>query len=326
MDELGGTPFVERLRFFNGQQVFASDVQAIDDFDRGMRWLHNRSLHQAGVGNGLAVSGLRGDREVSIQAGYAVDAQGREIVLLDTQVEPVPPVSGEPDGQPAYFDLTVSYPSDDDLEEAETREGVCLPRGAVRLRERPVFCWVRLRRDADGQLRAVDAGQAAQVQAGMLIVLARAEVLNCQLNADLSIAQRRQARPPQQPVIRCATVAVTWDVWTLDTGTGTETETATAIAIGLKATVDTSAMGFRTTPCYSARISGVRPLDITSDDLRLLLLDGPAYIQDPTATGFGCFVPVLNLARGPGLPVNVLRKILADLSGAWHVTWLAIED
>jgi len=316
MDELGGTAFAERLRFFNGQQLFASDVQAIDDFDRDMRWLHNRSLHQAGVGNGFAVSGRRGDREVIVQPGYADDAQGREIVLLDTQVEPVPPVSGEPDGQPAYFDLTVSYPSDDDLEEAETREGVCLPRGAVRLRERPVFCWVRLRRDADGQLRAVDAGQAAQIQAGMFIVLARAEVLNCQLNADLSIAQRRQARPPQQPVIRCATVAVTWDVWTVDSET----------AIGLKTTVDTSAMTFRTTPCYSARVSGVRPLDITSGHFRVVLLDGPAYIQDPTASGFGCFVPVLKLAGGFGLSVTELEAVITDPGVPWAVTWLAIED
>ena len=316
MDELSGSAFVERLRFFNGQQLFASDVQAIDDFDRGMRWLHIRSLHQAGVGNGFAVSGRRGDREVSVQPGYADDARGREIVLLDTQVEPVPPVSGEPDGQPAYFDLTVSYPSDDDLEEAETREGVCLPRGAVRLRERPVFCWVRLRRDADGQLRAVDAGQAAQIQAGMFIVLARAEVLNCQLNADLSIAQRRQARPPQQPVIRCATVAVAWDVWTLGPRT----------AIGLKATVDTSAMGFRTTPCYSARISGARPLDITSGDFQVTLLDGPAYIQDPTATGFGCYVPVLDITGGIVLLTSVLQAVVADPGVPWAVSWLAIED
>jgi len=113
---------------------------------------------------------------------------------------------------------------------------------------------------------------------------------------------------------------VTWDVWALDTGTEIET------AIGLKTTVDTTAMGFRTTPCYSARVSGVRPLDIKSGQLPLLLLDGPAYIQQPTATGFGCFVPVLNLGQGPRLPVNVLREILAALSVAWAVTWLAIED
>ena len=320
MDELGGTPFVERLSFFNGQQLFASDLQAIDDFNRGMRELHHRTMHQDGVGNGLAVSGLRGDREVSVQAGYAIDAQGREIVLLDTQVEPVPPVSGEPDGQPAYFDLTVSYPADSDLEEAETRDGVCMPRGAVRLRERPVFCWVRLGRDADGQLRAVNAGQAAQIQAGMLIVLARAEVLNCQLNADLSITQRRRARPPQQPTIRCATVTATWDAWTVDM------EDEPAIGIGVKTAVDTTAMGFRTTPCYSARISGTRPLVITVDHRQLVLLDGPAYIDTPTAAGFGCFVPVLHIPGGFALPVDVLTKALTTLNDQWRVTWLAIED
>jgi hypothetical protein len=320
MDELGGTPFVERLSFFNGQQLFASDLQAIDDFGRGMRWLHNRSLHQAGVGNGFAVTGLRGDREVSVQAGYAVDAQGREIVLLDTQVEPVPPVSGEPDGQPAYFDLTVSYPADSDLEEAETRDGVCLPRGAVRLRERPVFCWVRLGRDADGQLRAVNAGQAAQIQAGLLIVLARAEVLGCQLNADLSIAQRRRARPPQQPTIRCATVTAAWDVWSVDLGDGV------VIAFGLKTIVDTSAQGFRTTPCYSARVSGERPLVIDTGNGQLVLLDGPAYIDTPTAVCFGCFVPVLDITGGLTLSVDKLTKALTTLDASWQVTWLAIED
>lgn len=320
MDELGGTPFVERLSFFNGQQLFAADLQAIDDFGRGMRWLHNRSLHQPGVGNGFAVTGHSGDREVSVQAGYAVDAQGREIVLLDTDAEAVPPVSGEPDGQPAYFDLTVSYPADSDLEEAETRDGVCLPGGAVRLRERPVFCWVRLGRDADGQLRAVDAGQAAQIQAGLLIVLARAAVKGCQLNTDLSITQRRRARPPQQPTIRCTTVAVTWDVWSVDIGDGIVN------AFGLKATVDTSAMGFHTTPCYSARVSGARPQLISGGDQQLILLDGPAYIDTPAAAGFGCFVPVVNVAGGLTLSADDLTSALPTLNQQWQVTWLAVED
>ena len=323
MDLLGGARFVERLRFFNGQQLFAPDLQGIEEFDRGMRELHNRSLHQPGVGNGFAVSGRRGDREVTIQPGYATDAVGREIVLLDTQTEQVPPVSGEPGGESAFFDLTVLYPSDDDLEEAETRQGVCLPGGAVRLRERPVFCWVRLRRDAIGVLRAVDQAQAARIQAGLLIVLARAEVLNCQLNADLSIAQRRSARPPQQPVIRCATVAVQWEPWTL----GAETQTA----IGLKTTVDTTAFGFRSMPCYSARISGVRPLEIVlNSENTLVLLDGPAYIQDPTPAGFGCYVPVLDLGHvGFGREVDLdLLKLTLDPDGPgvpWAVTWLAIE-
>ena len=319
MEQPTGLPFVERLRFFNGQQLFASDLQSIEEFDRGMRWLHNSSLHQLGIGNGFAVSGRRGAREVTIQPGYAIATGGREVILLEPHKEQVPPVSGEPDGKPAYFDLTVSYPSDEDLEEAETREGVCLPRGAVRLQEKPVFCWVRLRRDANGNLQAADPVQAAQIQAGVLIVLARAEVLNCQLNADLSIVQRRQARPPQQPVIRCATVSVPWEPWPYNA----------KIAIGLQTTVDTSAAGFRSTPCYSARISiisGARPLTIELDGgVALRLLDGPAYIQDPTPGGFGCYVPLLNLT-GLLLDLGTLQRAIDKSGSSWAVTWLAVED
>lgn len=332
MDQLGAAGFVERLRFFNGQQLFAPDLQSIEEFDRGMRELHNRSLHQPGIGNGFAVSGRRGDRQVAIQAGYATDAAGREIVLLETLTEQVPPVSGEPGGGPAYFDLTVSYPSDDDLAEAETREGVCLPRGAVRLREKPVFCWVRLHRYTSGELRAADPSQATRIQSSLLIVLARAEVLNCQLNADLSIAQRRSARPPQQPVIRCATATVQWRPWTLSGGETT---------IGLTATVDTTAAAFRTTPCYSARISGTRPLEINVDNGNpLVLLDGPAYIQNPAPGGFDCYIPVLNLGTrsgsGPdldlgswsesGLDRELLQRVIHNPGVPWAVTWLAIED
>src|SRR6478736_2969964 len=76
MDELGLTQFVERVRFFNGQQLFASDLQSVEAFDRDMRWLHNRSLHQPGIGNGFAITGRRGDRLVTIGAGYASDVGG----------------------------------------------------------------------------------------------------------------------------------------------------------------------------------------------------------------------------------------------------------
>ena len=328
MDERRDTRFVERLRFFDGQQLFAPDLQGIEEFDRSMRELHNRSLHQPGIGNGFAVSGRRGDREVTVQAGYAIDAEGREITLLDTQVEQVPPVSGEPDGGPAAFDLAVSYPSDDDLEEAETREGVCMPRGAVALREKPVFCWVRLRRDASGELRAVDPAQAAALQSGLLIALARVEVLNCRLNADLSVAQRRSARPPQQPVIRCATVAVSWEPWPdVRKPDGQEPPRA----IGVTTRVTTAAAGFRTTPCYSARISGTRPLVITLGERdELSLLDLPAYVQNAAPDGFDCYVPIVDLDDGhPDVGVELARLTRAldvlGQDGPWEITWLGIE-
>jgi hypothetical protein len=320
MDNLSETGFVERPRFFDGQQLFASDLQGLEALDRELRWLHNRSLHQLGIGNGFAVTGRKGDREVAVQPGYAVDARGAEIVLLDTHLEQVPPVAGEPDGQSVFFDLTVSYPSDDDLEEAETREGVCLPRGAVRLRERPVFCWVRLKRDASGTPRAVDPAQAADLQAGLKIVLARAEVLNCRLEADLSIAQRRRARPPRQPAIHCGTETARWEVWSID---GSELG-----LVGLQAAVDTSAAGFRLTPCYSARVAGTRPLEVPVGDQEgeapLFVLDLPPYVQEARPDGFTCNVLVFSLFGS--IDTDNTEAVLEKARTDWGVTWLGIED
>ena len=62
MGILEETRFIERLQFFDGQRLFASDLQGLEAFNREMRWLHNRSLHQPGIGSGFAVYGKKGDR------------------------------------------------------------------------------------------------------------------------------------------------------------------------------------------------------------------------------------------------------------------------
>jgi hypothetical protein len=312
------TRSVERPQFFDGQQLFAADLDDLVDFSRAMRWLHNRSLHQPGVGNGFAVAGRRGDREVQIQPGYALDALGREIVLLDTQIEPVPAVAGEPGGGPATFDLTVSYPDDADLEEAETRDGVCEPRGVVRLRERPVLCWIRLARDVNGRLRPVSQAQALEIQNGLAIVLARAEVLECQLNADLSVAVRRVARPPQQPRLAAGTSAVAWSRWASDDGTE---------LFGLTGQVDTASGRFGQPPRYGARIEGIRPLSLIVDvEGVAAAFDLVPYVQTPTASGFECFVPVISLF-GPLDPAEVdVGSLIDQATARWRVTWFGIED
>ena len=63
MSIIGSTQFLERIQFFNGERLFASDLQALEAFNREMRWLHNQSLHQAGVGSGFQVTGNIGDRQ-----------------------------------------------------------------------------------------------------------------------------------------------------------------------------------------------------------------------------------------------------------------------
>ena len=198
------TKFVERLQFFNGQRLFASDLQGLDEFNRDMRRFHIKYLHAPGVGNGFAVSGKKGDREVTVGPGYAVDSLGREIIMTQTQTLAIPPVAGNK-GNPIYYDLAVSYPDDSALEEAETREGICTGRGVIRLEEAPVFCWVEL---AGEQLAPTKQKLKVDLETGLKIRLARIAVLNCQLYEDVSIAQRQNARPDVTPYIFSNTVAL----------------------------------------------------------------------------------------------------------------------
>ncbi|MDQ2976070.1 MAG: hypothetical protein M3R69_11755 [Acidobacteriota bacterium] len=307
MNILDQTRFIERQQFFNGQRLFADDLQSLEAFNREMRWLHNKSLHQPGIGNGFAVSGKKGDREVTIGPGYAIDREGHEIVLIRDQVEPVPPTAGEPDGSPTLYDLTVSY-LDEELEEAERREGICNQRGAVRLREAPVFCWVRL--DSNGQPQ--ETREKQEILSGMRLVLARAEVLNCKLYQNLSVAERLNARPATLPYICCGTSELAWQplmfapinpAETFSSEDGADLVRSFSLGgffpfvlpIGLAATVDTSVCGFLNTPCYSARITGPRfrrfartiQLDGVATTANIdFVLEGFVQIVDPKPKSF----------------------------------------
>jgi hypothetical protein len=325
MSILDETRFVERLQFFNGQRLFASDLQGIEAFHREMRWLHNRSLHQPGIGRGFAVTGNRDDREVSIGPGYAVDALGREIVLTHDRVEPVPPVSGEPGGKPTLFDLTVSYPGDAGLEAAETREGICLPRGAVRLREQPVFCWVRLRETEAGKPRPVDPRLEQEIQLGMRIVLARIEVLDCKLRQQISLAQRRDARPSCQPYIACGEAATA--AWSQRIAVPPSSSEFGPITVSyfLAAGVNTAAAGFATTPSYSVRLQGER-LRVENNEVQFFILDAPPQVFDPRPDSFRFSLTVSLTVLDPRIFEGANPPDgPEDLLEGWTAVWMGVE-
>ncbi len=322
---IGSAQFLERLQFFNGQRLFASDLQGLEAFNREMRWLHNQSLHQAGIGSGYSVAGAKGDREVTITPGYALDACGREIVLTQNHVEPVPPVADDGIGNPVFYDLTVSYPNDADLAESETREGICMPRGAVRLREAPDFCWIKL--GADGQ--PVDPKLKLELQSNMRILLARAEIKNCQLNQPISTAQRRNARLAKQPHIVCGSTDpanTAWQVWMSPNST----------PLGLQLAVDTSSANFKTPPCYSAHIVGERffPGSGGGFGTSAFVLDGWVSISNPAATGFTLHFLMPELEDAFLNPSDFFNGFstsspsgLAQLqANGWYAVWMGVES
>ncbi|MEZ5351535.1 MAG: hypothetical protein R2762_02780 [Bryobacteraceae bacterium] len=319
---------VERNRFFNGQRLFASDLDAIDALHRQMRWLHNQSLHQPGIGSGFAITGKKGDRQVTIQSGYAIDSSGREIVLAETVVEPVPPVANDGYGGAVYFDLTVSYPDEKLLKASETRDGICLPGGAIRLREIPVFCWVRLGPPPDRL--PIDPVLSADLQNGRRLRLARAQVLNCQLDRPLSLAQRRNARPSEQPYVACGRAEE--PAWTLPAG-----PKALGVGLQLTTTVDTSAAGFRTTPCCTAHLVGDRVFrfEVGSRTVQRVL-DGFVTLLNPGPAGFtfSILIPDTLFTRQPESESDPDPRTASDFEEQlmnqiakkkWTVEWMGAE-
>jgi hypothetical protein len=295
------TKFIERVRFFDNERLIAADLQAIDDFARQMRWMHNRSLHQPGVANGYAVAGDKGDREVIIQPGYALDSLGREIVLTQPYTQPVPPQAGDGQGGPAVFDLAVSYP--DTLNESESRTADCTSAvpGAVRLEESPVFCWVPAFKK-DDPLRV-------QIDSGLRIVLARVEVLNCKLNQRISVAQRRDARPGVHPFVYAATAVPTWQ------------KTGGPFGFEIGTRIDTSAAGFRTVPGYFADMADEPSIVFNNKTIRLDVL---VSIANPDVAAFDVFLLIPNLPlKAAGLdPANVETALGIP---HWKIEWMGVE-
>lgn len=318
---IGATQFLERIRFFNGERLFASDLQALESFNREMRWLHNQSLHQAGVGSGFSVTGNVGDRQVIITPGYALDSQGEEIILTEQLTLPIPSVADNGSGGSVFYDLTVSYPQDSDLKASEMRVGICNcpPEGVVKLREEPDFCWVRLN-DNPTNRQPIDARLKALIQSGMFLVLAQIEVFNCQLRQPVSTAQRRDARPPKSPYIASGLAKARDLNWQPRGGPNT-TANALGFTIGFpyRAMVQTTSGQFQASPTYIARLVGSRVDNSTSPSL---VTDGIINIPPSGVTSTSFYIelfPVIaTLGNSQGNAPNMPKP-------TWDVAWLGIE-
>jgi hypothetical protein len=333
MSIIGSTQFLERIQFFNGERLFATDLQALEAFNREMRWLHNQSLHQAGVGSGFQVTGNVGDRQVTISPGYAIDSCGREIILTENQVLPIPPVADNGSGAPVFYDLTVSYPDDSQLVPAETRTGICMPAGVISLREAPVFCWVQLSDDPTNH-QPVDPRLKDRIKKALFLVLAQVQIFNCQLNQPVSTVPRRNARPAKQPRVACGTFTPT--SWTA-VGIPSSAPNSTTVTIpttgpvfpsvAISTNVDTSSGLFQATPTYTARLTGnILQQDATGANYWIssglvTIATSPA----PSPAGFTVTIfPVIeSVVEGEGATEFI--TIDQTLFQNFQITWMGVE-
>src|SRR5262249_41675795 len=138
-----------------------------------------------------------------------------------------------------------------------------------------------------------------QIQDGLRIVLARAEVLECRLRQPISLAERRSARPARQPYIACGEQEIlAWDevveVNRLDWGSVVESlDGWTSVTYSFTVDVDTSSAGFLTTPCYSLRFAGERIGVVNNEpnkpnEPRFYILDqAPSILPSPPPSPLG---------------------------------------
>lgn len=72
----------KRMRYFTGQFLQEADFVAEQDYHVDRQRRHNRQFHTPGIADGLDVTANVGSSTVTVAPGTAVDAEGRQIVLL----------------------------------------------------------------------------------------------------------------------------------------------------------------------------------------------------------------------------------------------------
>jgi len=216
---------LERITWRDGQGLASRDLR--DDASNTDRYrrLHVRYLHRTwGVVEGLRVLALAGDAFVT--AGYALDNEGRELLVPQLTAAPPPKLavsatmylvisSGESCGCGGSPDLATLCPG--------AANPVAIEKGAL--------AWKLL----------------GEVRLGHDVLLARALVSGGKIDGAVDSSIRRQAATLQQPRI--------WFDTTVPGQTGWSDVEGKILRV-IQVTMDASDAGFLSTPVYIAQLTG----------------------------------------------------------------------
>jgi hypothetical protein len=277
-------PF-DRVTWRDGQPLTSRDMRDEKHNDDRFRYLHVRYLHRVwGIVWGYDVTAL--DRQtVSVAPGFALDIDGREILLSETVTLtlPVLPTS--------FLVLVARFAADDTYRQRQDLRCLC-PNGIIAATgEHPEFLW-----------RTVD-----EVRMGLDVPLAGAWVDAGRLQGPLNPDVRRLARGEAQP--RC----FAGETQAGQTGWTVTTDPNAAGVTWLEAEVDTSEAGFVYPPYYFARVSSPSSSAFPSGPPAL-------FIQDHAARRFTACI-----FHAPELPLATQLNGQQAEDAQWTVSWLAVE-
>jgi len=286
---MGDIPELERISFFSGELLTADDLTALDSNNRELLWLHNRSMHNWGIGLGLDVQGARGATSVAVNPGYATDSDGHEIILSNPLTLAIPAITSG-----SYY-LVANWVDDADEPVVEQRSApACGAGGSVRLSDAPAILWKT----------------SAQLTYGTDVVLAQVTIQNCAIS-QLATSVRRYGTCGSTFYIqggRLSASALTWTPWLVG-----------GAPVGLTASIDTSAANFQSSPNYTVQIVGSRSLSSPPTTIVDFV-----SVASPSPTGFTIQLSVP--ALGPVNP-DAIRDPGGALMGqlGWVVSWMGVE-
>lgn len=284
----------ERILYREGQLLASADLRDEAEGDDRLRAMHVRHQHGTwGIAAGLGVSLSSDSRAVVVAPGYAVDAEGRDL-LVPSQRHLAAPLAPDPQRLALVA-----------LHERRRRRrpfaSPCGGRQTGRLPERAVLIW-----------------QPPPAVASGTVVLAVARVEGGVIDPPLERGGRRYARRMTRP--RVATGSTEgrsqWSEWKAS-GQG---------ALGLQLEVDTSEAGFRTTPLYFVSLAGPASGGLPGAGAEWPFKAGT--VLDSGHLGFVASAQddrfIFRLAGGDppfGFPLDAD----AASEGGWHVCWLGVE-
>lgn len=276
---------LDRVTWRDGQLLTARDLRDEKRSDDQFRYLHVRYLHDTwGIVTGFDVAPIN-SRTVSIAPGFALDIEGREILLPTTAILTIP------DAPAAFLVLGVRYRPNQIYRQQPNLTDLCLSKSPLSGNEQPEFFWTAANDPAIGRE----------------VLLAGAWAAAGRLEGPHSTEMRRYARTEMQPRFFAGVTAAA------QTGWAVKADANSKDIMWLEAQVDTSEAGFVCPPYYFAQVVSANPAVFPFGPPTL-------FIQASFASSFRACI-----AHDKGLPFATDTTAAQAETDQWVVSWLAVE-
>lgn len=276
--------------FRDGRVLSAEALNELQTTLRNLLQLHNRTLHDWGVAQGCGVTPLEAGRGVRVGPGYAVDSDGRELLVPAAVELAVPAGVARPGSSARTWWVTASYregpaPREDDpgcrMEGVPLRR---LPEAVVRWRDPEA--------DAPGD----------RLRPGLDVILASVTIDRGAV-AGVTGSGRRSAVPSPRPHVHAGRHEITADAAARLRSSGGPWEVR----------VDTRAGGFVDTPHYLVTVEAD---GADASELDLNRLPHQAVVVDPTNEGFTVVLPAGATPTAGAVPVPAVGAAVGSAGRA----------